>query len=208
MKYLTQLCGIGMIVLAGCGTGNKKARPQTDQAPVEVPPTALPTDAVPSAGTETNIAVTTTSEKSPDIETTATTLAPRPELPVGVIVRLPVDDQGIEDITRIEMRLDRGTNVATDKSTTITAWEAAEVVDNVKPHDEMDADSSTASWFYYPVGYGVWPWAGPWYGSGYGYRFWPSYGYYGHNYYYNTFPHYYNHWGYNYYYYPRPWGWW
>lgn len=208
MSHLSRLSLLWVIALMGCGTSSQKTKPKTENPPVEVPPSRLAPDAAPRSDTVTSIATSPQTDLAPDDGTATTPSEGEPDLPTAVIVRLPVDANGAEDTSRIEMRLDRSGQLASDQDGVISRWEQAEIVDKVKSSDEMDHDSSQASWFYHPVGYGGWPWVSPWYRMGYGYRYWPSYGHWGHNYYYNTFPHYYNHWGYHYYYYPRPWGWW
>lgn len=128
--------------------------------------------------------------------------AATPKLPVGAIVRVPVDANGVEDSSKVELRLDAGAEAASDEASTIAAWESATPVTAASSQDELDQNGSTQSWFYWG---GYRPWGG--YGYGYGGGYWPGYSYYGNSYYYGN-PYGYFNGGYNYYYY-RPWGrWW
>lgn len=129
-----------------------------------------------------------------------------PKLPVGAIVRVPVDANGVEDTSKVELRLDGGAEAATDEASALAAWDSATPASAASSQDELDQNGSTQSWFYWG---GYRPWGGYGYGGfggGYGYGYWPGYNYYGNSYYYGN-PYGYFNGGYNYYYY-RPWRWW
>jgi hypothetical protein len=167
MKVLSSLFVASSLVLAACGTDDKK-----DQA--------QPT--------------------KPVADETATATETQPSLPTAAIVRVPVDANGVEDTSRVEMRLDQSEAAADGQDAVVAAWDKGHAVESVKSGDELDSDSSSQSWFFFRRSYGYG------YGNGYGYGYYPSYRHYGQNYYYNSYPSYYGHGGYNYYYYPRSYG--
>jgi hypothetical protein len=179
MKVLSSLFVASSLVLAACGTDDKK-----DQA--------QPTKPV------------------SDETATATATETQPSLPTAAMVRVPVDANGVEDTSKVEMRLDRSDVAAEGQDGVVAAWDKGLAVESVKSEDELDSDSSSQSWFFFrrSYGYGYGHGYGYGYGNGYGYghRYYPSYRHYGHNYYYNSYPSYYGRGGYNYYYYPRSYG--
>ena len=117
-------------------------------------------------------------------------------LPVAAIVRVPVGENGKEDPTKAELRLESGTSLANTQEETVTAFENGNAPKAVKQsHDELDKDSSSQSWFFGGLfrNYN--------YYYNYGYNYSIGYGYYN-NYYSYGYRNYYNYGGYNYYYYP------
>lgn len=136
----------------------------------------------------------------PVADETAPAAETQPSLPTAAMVRVPVDANGVEDTSKVELRVDKGETAAEGQDAVVAAWDKGDAVESVKSEDELDSDSSSQSWFFFRRSYGYG------YGHGYGYGYYPSYRSYGHNYYYNSYPSYYGHGGYNYYYYPRSYG--
>jgi len=126
----------------------------------------------------------------------AQAMAKPADLPAAAIVRVPVSDNGQEDPSKAELRLESGSKLASSTDEAVAAFENGKVPTSVKKsHDELDKDSSTQSWFFGGLfrNYN--------YYYNYGYNYGIGYGYYN-NYYSYGYRNYYNYGGYNYYYYP------
>lgn len=111
----------------------------------------------------------------------------------GVMIRVPVDAQGLENTDAAEMRVHVGPSIS-DSTSLPTAFESA-VDASAQPQlseTDLNRDSST--------GWRHWNNCGWQYNYYYNYR--PTYCNYGSYYSYN-YPTYYNYCGYRYYYYPR-----
>ena len=117
-----------------------------------------------------------------------------PSLPTAAMVRVPVDANGVEDTSKVELRLDRSDAAAEDQQAVVSAWNNGDAVDAVQVEDNLDGNSSSQSWFF-RRNFGR--------GYGYGQRYFPGYNSYGRNFYYNRNPAFHRYGGYNYYYYPR-----
>lgn len=228
MQALILCLFIVSVWLAGCGTQSKSNNTQSDRSKIDRP--QINTPQCPSckgedtAGTNKSNVNPSTQPKQPEAQPSATAnrqnnkkIAP----PEAVILRVPVDESGNEDSTKIELRVLQQSSKLNQQSEIPTFWDnAASVSYTVSDHQpdhkeinaeasndaELDGNSSTASWYFYPSYYGWGGWSNPWYR--FPYRYWPTYGYYGNYYYYNTMPYMYYNYGYNYYYYPRPGYWW
>lgn len=116
-------------------------------------------------------------------------------LPMAAIVRVPVDAEGNEDSSKMEMRLQSAGDEAKDTDTVVASFESGALAGEIKTEEELDKDSSAQAWCW-RGGYGGF--------GGYGYGY-PAYGY-GGGYYNYGYGGLYGYGGYNYYYYPR-YGW-
>lgn len=117
-----------------------------------------------------------------------------PSLPIAAMLRVPVDANGVEDTSKVELRLDQSDAAAEDQEAVIAAWNKGDTVDAVEADDNLDSHSSSQSW-YFRRNFGR--------GYGYGQRYFPGYNSYGRNFYYNRNPRFHRYGNYNYYYYQR-----
>ena len=125
---------------------------------------------------------------------TTTAVEMEPSLPTAAMLRVPVDVNGVEDTSKLELRLDRSDVAAEDQEAVVSAWNKGDVVDAVQVEDNLDSNSSSQSWFF-RRNFGR--------GYGYGQRYYPGYNSYGRNFFYNRNPAFHRYGGYNYYYFPR-----
>lgn len=195
MKLVNTISMLSCLSLVACGSSSKNKdeaaapEPQSESAVPAAEPTAeAPKAEAPKAEPQT-AAPTAEAPVAPVATTTNVTL------PAAAVVRVPVDAEGKEDLTKAELRLQDQPQTVADAAI-VDAFDNAATPESIAKEDELDKTSSTQSWFFGRYSYG--------YNNRFNSCYQPSYYSYGQSYSYNSYPQTYGYGGYNYYYYSRP----